>query len=252
MGCAASCVWIDYSGAGDSFESCRAECEQKLHTVDVSELCLTVNRNAWKQYEFVMHRTDPIEAAIEAAHDGCGCLTVEISADGSLANLEVAYSNLDGALELFGKELGYVQIDSPVEPCIVGAVVPIIFGWDAESLIDENNRRHTIHPVYKFIADNHLRKESSIVAKSEIGWSSLNYHFGIMRNGEDGYLVESWEHCLPTGAATEFSFDKAVEEGDIISPDRIKIDDCRLASMYRVDAEQALALKRIATGQDQP
>ena len=252
MGCVASCVWIDYSDTGDSFEPCKAECEQKLHFLDVSELCLTVSRNARKQYDFAIHRTQPIAYAIEAAHGGCGCLTAEISADGNLANLEVAYSNLDGALNLFGNEIGYVQIDPPVETCIVGAVVPIIFGDNPESRTEAYPRRHTVHPVYKFIADNGLRRESRTVANEAIGWSSLNFHFGIMRSGADGYLVESREHCLPTGAATEFSFNKNVKAGDIITADRIKIDDCRLASLYPIDAEQALALKRIALDQNPP
>lgn len=250
IGCSASCVWVDYSDTGESFEPCRAECKQKLHVLDVSDLCLTVNRDARKQYDFAIHRTEPIGYAIEAAHGGCGCLTVEISDDGRLANLEVVYSNLDGALDFFGKEIGYIQIDPPVETCLVDAVVPIVFGKNTKSSTDANGRRHTIHPVYKFISENRLRKKSKIVAKDEIGWSSLNYHFGIIQNGADKYLVESWEHCLPTGAATEFSFDWAVEEGDIISADRINIDDCSLANLYPIDAEQVLALKRIAIGEN--
>ena len=151
-----SCVVVDYSESGESFEPCRTACKQELPSLDVSAICLTVNRNARKQYDFAIHRTEPIGYAIEVTHGGCGCLTAEISADGRLANLEVVYSNLGSALDLFAKEIDYIQIDSPVESCLIDAVVPIVFGIDAESATETNGRRHTIHPVYKFISENRL------------------------------------------------------------------------------------------------
>lgn len=245
IACLTSCSSVDLAETGESFDSCRAGCEKRLSDINFPVMCLLFNAGAMSQFQFALDRSDEIGNTIEVLHGGCGCLTAEISPTGRLTKVNVAYSNRYDAAALFSEELRYLQIGKPVESCLVGSVVPLVFGTSSPTAAEDFPRYHTVHPIYKTVAEAGLPERPFIVARDMVVWTGLNHRFGILQAGKDRYLAESDERCLPNDSATGFSYDGLVLEGDEVAPDEVLIDDCPLSTFYQIDAAQEEAIKRV-------
>lgn len=239
---------VNYAVMGSTFDACKVECDRELSWFKVPVFCLGLNNNAAVQYDAVLREVNEFADTAGNETIGCGCARAVITTNGRLSDLEIVYSNRTDADELFSRAVEGAQVVRPFESCLVGSVVPILFGSGAEPGIALANRLHTVYPIRKFIADASLSEVSQINATDELAWVSLNTRFGIIALDQMYYLAEAEDYCLPIKVPRDYAVDDE-QEGERVSATQLLIDGCRLQTLYSIDARQAYELESISLGE---
>jgi len=241
-GCTAR-IKYDAGEPAPEFGQCMPECQSRMAKFDAPPLlCLLSNRERFQTYNRIMQRIDEVVAATRLPVGSCGCLLVEVSESGLYQNPEFRFSNSEAATGALTKAIQEYQFPEKVDQCLVGAKVPIVFGY---SEYGSFRQIHTIHPMRQYVRENEFEEATEIPLSDSVGWSYLNGSFGIVYSGDARYLVEF--ECK-RGLLDHSGFRLAgISASNKLEAGKSKINGCEIRTFYGIESDgRELDLKKIA------